>query len=250
MTSIIFLTFISISAVSLISLIGVASLFFNWKKIEKSLIFLISLSAGTLLGDAFFHLIPSSYEELTENTLQIPLFLLSGILVFFVLEKFIHWRHCHEIASENHPHPFSYIILLGDGLHNLIDGAVLAAGFLVSFPVGLATTLAVIMHEIPQEIGDFGSLIYGGFSRKKALALNFLTALTSFMGAGIALALNSALPHVNQFLIPFAAGGFIYIASVDLIPELHKNAEIKKSAGQFLALLTGIGLMIGLVFLE
>ena len=250
MTSIIFLTFLSIFVVSLISLLGAFSLFFNWEKIEKSLIFLVSLSAGTLLGDAFFHLIPSSYAELTENTFQIPLFLLLGILVFFVLEKFIHWRHCHEIASEKHPHPFSYIILLGDGLHNLIDGAVIAGSFLVSAPVGIATTIAIIFHEIPQEIGDFGSLIYGGFSRRKALLLNFLSALISFAGAGIVLLLNSSLPHINQFLIPFAAGGFIYIAAADLIPELHKHTEVKKSIGQFLALLLGIGLMMVLTFLE
>lgn len=250
MISIILLAFLSILAVSLISLIGVASLFFNWEKLEKSLIYLVSLSAGTLLGDAFFHLIPSSYENLSRNTVRMPLFLLLGIIAFFVLEKFIHWRHCHHIASEKHPHPFSYVILFGDSLHNLIDGAIIAGSFLVSVPMGVATTLAIIFHEIPQEIGDFGSLIYGGFSRKKALLFNFLTALISFLGAGIVLALNSSLPHLNQFLIPFAAGGFIYIASADLIPELHKNTEIKKSVGQFLALLLGISLMMGLTFLE
>ncbi len=250
MAFVIFSTFLSIFAISLISLIGAIGLFFNWAKLEKSLIYLVSLSAGTLLGDAFFHLIPSAYGNPGENTFTISLFLLSGMLTFFVLEKFIHWRHCHHIASEKHPHPFSYIILLGDSLHNLIDGAVIAGSFLVSFPVGLATTLAVILHEIPQEIGDFGSLIYGGFSRKKALLLNFLSALISFAGAGIILILNSGLPHINQFLIPFAAGGFIYIASADLIPELHKQTEIKKSAIQFLALLFGIGLMVGLTLWE
>ena len=250
MASIIFLTFLSILAVSLISLVGILSLFFNWEKLEKALIYLVSLSAGTLLGDAFFHLIPSSYENLSENTFKTPLLLLSGIITFFVLEKFIHWRHCHHIASEKHPHPFSYVILFGDGLHNLIDGAVIAGSFLVSAPVGIATTLAIIFHEIPQEIGDFGSLIYGGFSRKKALLFNFLTALISFAGAGIILFLNSSLSNINQFIIPFAAGGFIYIASADLIPELHKNTELKKSIGQLVALLLGIGLMMGLTLLE
>jgi zinc and cadmium transporter len=218
--------------------------------LEKLLIYLVSLSAGTLLGDAFFHLIPSSYKNLSENTFRIPLFLLSGIITFFVLEKFIHWRHCHHIASVKHPHPFSYIILFGDSLHNLIDGAIIAGSFLVSTPIGIATTLAIIFHEIPHEIGNFCSLIYGGFSRQKALALNFLTALISFAGGGIVLIINSSLPHINQFLIPFAAGGFIYIASADLIPELHKNTEIKKSIGQFLALIIGIGLMMALTFLE
>lgn len=250
MTSIVFSTFLSIFAVSLISLIGAVSLFFNWEKVEKSLIYLVSLSAGTLLGDAFIHLIPNAFKNLPENNFRVSLFLLSGIIIFFILEKFIHWRHCHHIASEKHPHPFSYVILFGDSLHNLIDGAVIAGSFLVSVPVGIATTLAIIFHEIPQEIGDFCSLVYGGFSRKKALILNFLTALISFVGAGIVLIINSSLPHTNQFLIPFAAGGFIYIASADLIPELHKNTEIKKSVGQFLALIIGIGLMMALTFLE
>jgi zinc and cadmium transporter len=250
MLSVLFLTFASIFLVSLISLIGAVSLFFNWAKVEKSLIYLVSLSAGTLLGDAFIHLIPNAFKNLPENSFRVSLFLLSGIVVFFILEKFIHWRHCHEIASEKHPHPFSYVILFGDGLHNLIDGAVIAGSFLISFPVGVATTLAIIFHEIPQEIGDFCSLIYGGFSRKKALLFNFLTTLISFVGAGIVLVLNSSLPHINQFLIPFAAGGFIYIASSDLIPELHKQTEIKKSIGQFAAILVGIALMAGMTFLE
>lgn len=250
MAFIIFLTLISVFIVSLISLIGAASLFFNWEKLEKSLIYLVSLSAGTLLGDAFFHLIPGAYSDSSESTFKISLFLLSGVITFFVLEKFIHWRHCHQVASEKHPHPFSYVIIFGDGLHNLIDGAVIAGSFLISIPIGIATTLAIIFHEIPQEIGDFGSMIYGGFSRKKALLFNFLTALISFIGAGFILILNSKVLSINQFLIPFAAGGFIYIAAVDLIPELHKNTEIKKSVGQFVALLLGIGLMMGLTFLE
>jgi zinc and cadmium transporter len=250
MLSVVFLTFVSITIVSLMSMIGAISLLFNWEKVEKSLIYLVSLSAGTLLGDAFIHLIPNAFKDLPENSFKVSLFLILGILIFFILEKFIHWRHCHEIASEKHPHPFSYVILLGDGLHNLIDGAVIAGSFLISFPVGVATTLAIVFHEIPQEIGDFGSLIYGGFSKKKALLFNFFAALISFLGAGIVLLLNSSLPHINQFLIPFAAGGFIYIASADLIPELHKQTDVKKSFGQFVAILIGIGLMAGLTFLE
>jgi zinc and cadmium transporter len=242
-------TLISVIIVSLISLIGVFTL--SWKKetLEKILIYFVSLAAGTLLGDAFFHLIPEAFESGVEK-IYVSLYILSGILVFFVLEKFFHWRHCHEVASEKHPHPFSYVILAGDTVHNFIDGLIIAASFLVSIPVGVATTVAVIFHEIPQEIGDFGSLIYGGFSRVKALIFNFMTALSAVLGAVVVLIMNSGVNELVGFLVPFAAGGFIYIASSDLIPELHKNTDPKKSCGQLAMFILGIGLMAALLMLE
>lgn len=250
MTETILWTSLSVLIVSLVSLVGILSLFFHPQRLEKILIYLVSLAAGTLLGDAFIHLLPSAFQTGNENILSASFSVLAGILCFFILEKIIHWRHCHRVASEKHPHPFSYVILFGDGLHNFIDGAIIAAGFILSFPAGLATTLAVILHEIPQEIGDFGSLVYGGFSRKKALWLNFLTALVSFLGAGIVLALNFQLENLEKFLVPFAAGGFIYIASTDLIPELHKDTRIRITLGQLLAIFVGIGLMLLITFLE
>jgi len=242
-------TLVSVIIVSLISLVGVFTFSINHKKLEKVLIYLVSLSTGTLLGDAFIHLIPEAYEN-NEKSLLVGLYVLVGILFFFIVEKFFHWRHCHHVPSEHHLHPFSYIILAGDTVHNFIDGLVIAASYLVSIPVGIATTLAVILHEIPQEVGDFGSLIYGGFSRYKALMFNFLTGLTAVIGAIIVLLINANVFEMNKFLIPFAAGGFIYIASADLIPELHKNTEPKKSIGQIVLFMVGIGLMISLLFLE
>ncbi|MCX6763925.1 MAG: ZIP family metal transporter [Candidatus Moranbacteria bacterium] len=242
-------TFLSVFIVSLISLIGVFTLSISQEKLEKILIYLVSLSAGTLLGDAFIHLIPEAYKEIQNKALP-AVYILSGILAFFVLEKFIHWRHCHKIASPDHPHPFSYVILWGDMAHNVIDGMIIAASFLVSFPVGIATTLAVILHEIPHEIGNFGSLVYGGFSRGKALAFNFLTALTAFLGAFIVLIINTNISQITNFLISFAAGGFIYIASSDLIPELHKQTNPKKSLLQLVVFVIGIGLMLSLLYLE
>jgi zinc and cadmium transporter len=239
----------SVLIVSLISLVGVFALSIDHNKLYKYLIYLVSLSAGTLMGDAFIHLIPEAYEN-SENSVLVSLYILFGILVFFVLEKVIHWRHCHEEPCEAHPHPFSYIILLGDSLHNFVDGMVIGASYLVSVPVGVATTVAVIFHEIPQEIGDFASLIYGGFSRKKALFLNFLSALTAVFGALLILSFDLKIDGLEKFLIPFAAGGFIYIAGTDLIPELHKHNEVKKGIIQVLAFLVGIGMMLGILLVE
>lgn len=244
-----FYTILSVTVVSLISLVGVFTLSISQDKLKRFLIYLVSLSAGTLLGDAFIHLIPKAFKGNPETTL-VSLYILSGVLIFFILEKFLHWRHCHNVACDDHPHPFSYVILAGDTLHNFIDGLIIAASYLVSVPIGMATTLAVIFHEIPQEVGDFGSLVYGGFTRAKALLFNFGTALSAVLGAIIILTINADAVQITNFLIPFAAGGFIYIASADLIPELHKQTEIKKSFGQFLAFILGIGIMFGLLFLE
>jgi zinc and cadmium transporter len=230
--------------------VGVFTFSINQKKLEQALIYLVSLSAGTLLGDAFIHLIPEAYENGNDGLL-IGLYILAGIMFFFIVEKFFHWRHCHQVPSAHHPHPFSYIVLAGDTVHNFIDGLIIASSYLVSIPVGIATTIAVILHEIPQEIGDFGSLIYGGFSRAKALLFNFITGLTAVAGAIVVLSIsNLNITDINNFLIPFAAGGFIYIASSDLIPELHKNTEPKKSLGQIILFMVGIGLMMSLLLLE
>ena len=242
-------TLISVLAVSLVSLVGIFTLSIDQKKLYKFLIYLVSLSAGTLMGDAFIHLIPEAYAE-AENSLSVSLFILSGILVFFILEKIIHWRHCHEEPCIDHPHPFSYVILFGDSIHNFIDGLVIAASFLVSIPVGIATTVAVLFHEIPQEVGDFASLIYGGLSRAKALLFNFSTAFLAVLGALVVLVIDFNSDNMTQFLVPFAAGGFIYIAGSDLIPEMHKHNEWKKGVLQVLAFVAGVGIMGGLLLLE
>jgi zinc and cadmium transporter len=241
-----FYTLLSVIIVSLISLVGVFFLGIKQEKLGKILIYLVSLSAGTLLGDAFIHLIPEAYRK-NVNSNFISLYILSGILAFFVLEKFIHWRHCHELPSENHPHPFSYVILIGDSAHNFVDGMIIAASFLASVPIGIATTTAVIFHEIPHEIGNFGSLVYGGFSRAKALFFNFLSALAAIIGALAVLAVNLDIAKISNFLVPFAAGGFIYIASTDLIPELHKSTGNSRSMVQLSLFLAGIGIMLFLL---
>ena len=242
---------ISVFVVSLISLIGILTLSVNIKKLRYVLIYLISFSAGTLLGDAFIHLLPEAIENFG-LTLNISLSILSGIILFFILEKIIHWQHCHGTITENHHiHPFAYMNLVGDALHNFLDGIIIAASYLISVPAGVATTLAVIFHEIPQEIGDFGVLIHGGFSKSKALAVNFLSALFAVLGAILTLWLGSTIQNLESILVPLAIGGFIYIASSDLIPQLHKHADtIGKSLLQLLTFILGIAVMVALLILE
>ncbi|MFH0961093.1 MAG: ZIP family metal transporter [archaeon] len=239
----------SVIVVSLISLIGLAAAALQKDLLKKIVLFLVSFSAGALFGDAFIHLLPEAAEE-GGFGLFVSFSVLSGILFFFVVEKFIHWRHCHHETTKEHPHPFAYMNLVGDSVHNFIDGLIIGASYIVSVPVGIATTLAVVFHEIPQEIGDFGVLVHGGFSVSKAVAMNFAVALTAVFGTVVALVLDAYVPHLSLFLLPFAAGGFVYIAGSDLIPELHKEVSWKKSAVQLATFLLGISLMYALVLFE
>ena len=249
MLNVLFYSLISVFVVSLVSFVGVLTLAVNQKKLKSILLYLVSFSAGALFGDAFIHLLPEAFENHGFG-LNISIWILLGIIFFFIVEKFVHWRHCHAIPSKEHIHPFAITNLFGDALHNFIDGLIIAGSYLVSIPVGVATTIAVVLHEIPQEIGDFGVLLQGGFTRAKALLLNFLVALTSVLGTIIGLLLSFKIENLTSYLIPFAAGGFIYIAGSDLIPELHKEVKISKSIVQLLMFLFGILIMIGLVFLE
>ncbi|MBS3073094.1 ZIP family metal transporter [Candidatus Pacearchaeota archaeon] len=242
-------TIISVLIVSLISLIGILTLSVNHKKLEKFLIFIIAFAAGTLLGDAFFHLLPEIIEE-NGFTLMISSFILLGIASSFIIEKFIHWRHCHHTTSKDHPHPLTTMNLVGDGVHNFIDGIIIAASYLVSIPVGLATTFAVIFHEIPQEISEYGILVYGGYTKKRALLANFLIALTSILGAISTLIIGVKFNELLIFLIPFAAGNFIYIATADILPELHKSSMAKSSIIQLIMFILGILAMAALLLLE
>ena len=241
------LSLLSVILVSVVSFAGVLTLVLKDVTIRKFLLYFVAFSAGALFGDAFIHLLP----EVTADgfTTNISLYILSGVIVSFLVEKGVHWRHCHIPSSKKHPHTFAYMNLFGDAVHNFIDGLIIAASYMVSAPIGIATTIAVVFHEIPQEIGDFGVLLQGGFSKNKALALNFLTAATSIAGALIALAVSAYIEGSIIFLASFAAGGFIYIAGADLIPELHKKFSVRSSIGQIAALLLGMGVMYVLLFI-
>lgn len=220
--------------VSLISLVGVVTVAINKKRMRNLLFIFVSFAVGTLLGVSFLDLLPESMEYGTRIVFVFPLL---GIMSFFILEKFIFWHHRHE---EKEVHSFTYLNLIGDALHNFIDGAVIAASFLHSVPLGIATTVAIIFHEIPQEIGDFGVLIYGGFSRTKALMFNFLSALTAVMGGVVGFYFLTAFSNLLPFLLAFTAGNFIYIAGVDLLPELRKHRDARTSLIQLVSIIVGI----------
>ncbi|MEM4137724.1 MAG: ZIP family metal transporter [Candidatus Anstonellaceae archaeon] len=210
--------------VSIISLIG---LIFYFKKIEKYLYFLVAFSAGALLGGAFFHLI-SEALEITENFELIATYVLIGFIVFFILEKFLFWHHCHD-REPTCKHHISYMNLYGDFLHNFIDGLVIGSTFYIDINLGIATTIAIILHEIPQEIGDMGILLHFGMKKSKAIFLNFLVSLGAIGGALVGFYLSENIEPLKLFIISFAGGGFIYIASADLVPELHKEQNKKYS---------------------
>lgn len=229
----------SVTAVSFIAFIGLIFIGLKEALLKRLTMVLVGFASGTLLGGAFLHLLPEALASQGDPTLTFYSVIV-GIVSFFALEKFLYWRHCHE--KECPTHMFVYLNLLGDGVHNFIDGMVIAATFLFSFDLGFTTTLAVIFHEIPQEIGDFGILVYGGISKKNALTYNFVSAVTAILGA-LTTYFLAYLQTIEALLIPFAAGGFIYIAATDLMPELHKKPQKGESFVQLVVILLGIGLM-------
>lgn len=241
--------FISVIIVSLVSLVGVFSLSIKEDVLKKYINFFISLAIGALLGDAFIHIIPEAYISNIGTNLA-SILVVVGILFFFVIEKFIHWHHHGEDKEEDHIHPVGKLVLFTDGFHNLIDGAIIGASFLVSPHVGVATTIAVILHEIPQEIGDFAVLIHAGYTKKRALWLNFISALASVVGLAVVIIFGNIIEGASMYFIPIAAGGFIYIAVADLIPELHKTKNIKHSIIQLGIIMMGVVSMLALLLVE
>ncbi len=228
---------IAVLIVSLVSILGI--LFFLRKKtLNRILFFLVSFAAGTLLGAAFLDLLPEALEGGFKES--VPVFILLGILSFFILEKFLYWHHHHTGHEHEEVHGFTYLNIIGDAIHNFLDGAVIAISFMNNTALGIITTIAIIAHEIPQEISDFAVLIYGGFSKRKALIYNFLTALTAVVGALLAYFYSGLIEGSNTYLISFVIGGFVYIASTDLLPEIHKEKDMKKSFLQFVLMVFGI----------
>jgi zinc and cadmium transporter len=242
-------TFASVIVISLLSVVGVLTVYMSVDNVKKVLVFFVSLSAGALLGDAFIHLLPEIIEE-RGFTLGVSLWALCGIVVFFVMEKYIYWHHCHEVECNVHHRPYAYMNLIGDALHNFLDGMIIAGSYMVSIPLGITTTIAVAAHEIPEELADFGVLLHGGFSKTKALVFNFLSALTSVVGAALVLIIGTSFTDISAILVPFTAGGFIYIAGSDLIPELHKENKLRTNTVQLTGIVLGIGIMVALLGFE
>lgn len=221
------------------SLVGALTLTLSRPLLARLLLPLVSLSAGTMLGASFLHLLPESLATLGDT---LPLRLaLAAFIGFFLLERVLHWRHCHD---EDHleSHTTGTLNLLGDAVHNFLDGALIAASFATSFELGVISTVAIALHEIPQELGDFGVLLHSGFSRRSALLANVGVSVTALLGGLFGYFASHAVASLSSFLLPIAAGGFIYISASDLIPAL-KAGEAKSITPTTLIFLLGIAFM-------
>ncbi len=199
---------------------------------------LVSYATGTLLGSAFLGMIPKALDR--SSPVFVSATLLIGILLFFLLEKLVIWRHCHEENCETHTRA-GPLILIGDAFHNFVDGTVIAAAFLSDINLGLVTSVAVIAHEVPQEMGDFAILLESGYTRKKALLYNLISSLTSLPGAMIAYYYLKTVEACVPFVLAISAASFVYIALADLIPHLHKKTDLRSGIYQLFLLICGVG---------
>lgn len=224
-----------------VSFSGTFLVIFREEKIKKASHYIVSFAVGALLGVAFLEIIPESLKMLPAEFV-FPL-VLAGIVLFFILEKFLFWYHCHE--GKCSVHTFTYLILWGDFLHNFIDGIIIALSFMTSTALGWTTTLAVILHEIPQEIGDFSVLLHGGLDRKKAIFYNFFVSLSTMAGAILTYYFGSILEPFLPYVLALVAGNFIYIATTDLMPDLHEASYWWHSFGHVILIILGILIVSG-----
>ena len=239
-------------AVSVCSLSGLFALWLKQETLNYIVPYLVALAVGVLLGDAFIHLIPDAVNR-HGSVSEVCLMTLIGVFIFFILEKFVRWRHDHRLdftATEVVIRPMAKMNLVGDAIHNFVDGILIGGSFLVDPAIGTTTTLAIIAHEIPQEIGDVGALVYGGYSPKQAVLFNFYCSLTVVPGAIFTLLLSQIAESSLLFLLPIAAGGFIYIAATDMIPALHEHSTIPNLIGQSTIFALGIGFMQSIIVIE
>lgn len=235
---------IAVILVSLCSLAG-AAFFFKNKRTAPFLFYFVSFAAGVLLATAFLELLPEALRDAPVGT--VFGFALAGFVLFFVIESYLHWHH-HFHHLHDHVHPMTFLNLFGDAVHNFVDGVIIAGSFLISVPLGVATTIAVIFHEIPQEIGDFAILVKGGLPFDKAVQYNLLSALAAVIGALVGYYALSSFQGLLPHLVAVGAGGFIYIAAVDLVPELLESKAARKGRVlEMLAFLIGIALVVGLI---
>jgi zinc and cadmium transporter len=232
---------LAVLAISSISLIGISTLAINKEWMNKALRFLVAFSAGSLLATSFLELIPESYEHIGSL-----IFVVVGIIIFFIIEATIHWHHHvndhghHETGEMKKLHPVVHLTILGDSIHNFLDGVIIAASFLVSIPAGIATTIAIAAHEIPQEMGDFAVLVSGGLRRKRAILLNFISATFAILGGIAGYFLLNSVESLVPFITAIAAGGFIYIAATDLLPRLQEEKKTSRMIIQLAGLILGI----------
>ncbi len=252
-----FYSLLSVFLISLLAFIGLFTFSIKEKKLKKIIVYFISIAAGALFGDVFIHILPEIANE-EGFTLTISISFLAGVLIFFILEKIIHGQQYHQHSEDRQQKkekkkqikPVAYMSLIVSTIHNFLDGLVIVSAYLVSIPAGIGTTIAVGLHEIPHEVGSFSILLHGGFNRRKALFINFLSALAAVVGALVALWLSNIVGSLQMIIVPIAAGGLLYIAGSDLIPELHKEAHgFKSSFWQVVSFIVGIGAMLLLLFI-
>lgn len=218
---------------SLIGLVGVFTLLVREELLKRLIKTLVAFSAGALLGGAFFHLLTESIEKLSViNTFGVTLI---GFMVFFVLEEYLHWHQCEECEI----HPYSYLMIIGDSMHNVLDGLVIAGTFMLNIQLGIVTTIVIIAHEVPQELGIFGVLVSGGFDKYRAIFYSFVAQCTCVLGGLLAYLFFNQIHIFSLLIAPFAAGGFIYIAAADLIPGMHQTEGFEK-INSFIWLCAGI----------
>ncbi|MBD3388966.1 MAG: ZIP family metal transporter [Candidatus Altiarchaeales archaeon] len=225
----------SVVFTSLLSLIGVISLSVGKRRLHSFLLLFVAFASGSLLAAAFIHLIPEAEAEIGSAASRA---VLAGIIAFFIFEKFIHWHHCGK--EECDVRPVAYLNLVADGIHNFIDGVIIAAAYMMNVPVGVVTTIAILLHEIPQEFGDFSVLIHSGMETRKALTYNFISATSAVLGALLGYFFLGSLESMIPYALAVAAGGFIYIATADLMPELHKHGSARRMVEQSAALILGV----------
>lgn len=225
--------------VSLLSLLGAFSLSIKDELLHQLLPLFIAFAGGSMLATAFFDLMPQAIKSAALGDAMA--LVLWGVVLSFLFERFLHWHHHkHHHKGEKEERPLIFLTLVGDTLHNFVDGTTIAATFMVSVPTGMLATWAIIAHEIPHEISDFSLLVWGGFGKKKALFFNFLSGLAALAGGLATFFVAGALPGLISWLLPLAAGQFIYIACVDLVPELHKETDEKRGLQQLVAFGAGI----------
>jgi zinc and cadmium transporter len=211
------LALLAVTGVSLLSLLGAVTIGMGQRRVEALSLHLVAFAVGALLGDAFLHLMPEAFVRMGPGR-RAPLLAIAGVLLFYLVERLVRSRHDGEGAGA--VKPYVLVVLVGDGVHNFFDGAIIAASFLVSRPLGVTTTLAVVLHEIPHELGDFGALVRGGLTVRRAIFWNFVSALTAELGAIAGLVAGTRVHEAAVELLPMTAGGFVYVACADLVPEL------------------------------
>ncbi len=250
----------AVGVVSLLSLVGIFAIALKKKTLDKMLFILLSFSAGSILGVAFLDLLPEAIELFGLENISVMVFYVTlGFLAFFFLERFVYWFHGHfhgyddeDVHEKITVKRFVYLNLIGDSIHNLVDGMIIAGSFLISTTMGIASTIAVMFHELPQEIGDFGVLVYGGLSRQRALFFNFLSALMAFLGLFIVYYLSTNIESFVGVLIAVGAGGFTYLAASELIPEIQKEEDLRRSIFQFILFILAVIMIwvLGIIFLK